>query len=327
METSDIIDSLERIVSGVDEEKIKNTYSEEFNNYIKSISIHRTAENLVEFIDMLQSRLELRNKKILDVGCGYGLHSIIFAHFNNDVTGIDVHGHRIPVAKNIAGLFKEYRINIEEGDSSQLRFDDSTFEAAYCNEFVSHVYDLESTLHEIKRILKNGGMVIIADTTKLSSFYLKTRYITLPRDYEPAFRRQRKNIIMGYTASMNLNIENKTADLIARKTRGWTKQELKSLMEKYAQGEKRIRKLLSVHHPKFPFTDPGAGVYEERLFTPGEIFRMLQGQGFSKVYRLPLLTPSDLVLKNSDHLLKKAHFYVKKFRRFWSNKYIVIGVK
>ena len=327
METSNIIDSLERIVSGVDEETIKNTYSGEFYNYLKSITIHRIAENLVEFIDLLQSQLELQNKKILDVGCGYGLHSVIFAHFNNDVTGIDVHGQRLPAAKKIADLFKEYRINIEEGDSSRLRFDDSTFDAAYCNEFVSHVYDLEGTLKEIRRVLKKSGIVIIADTTKLSLFYLKTRYITLPGDYEPAFRNQRKNIIIGCAETMNLDMDDKTIENLARKTRGWTKKELKSLMEKYAQGEKRLRQLLSMHHPEFPFTDPGVGVYEERLFTPDKIIKILQQQGFTRVYRLPLLTPSDLALKNSDNLLKKAHFYVKKFRRFWSNKYIVIGVK
>ena len=124
-----------------------------------------------------------------------------------------------------------------------------------------------------------------------------------------------------------LNIEDKTADLIARKTRGWTKKELRTLLEKYDRGEKRLKKLLSIHHPKFPFTDPGAGVYEERLFTPGEIFKLLQDQGFSRVYRLPLMTTSDLALKNSNQLLEKFKYYGKKFRRFWSNKYVVVGVK
>ncbi len=327
METSEIIDSLKRIAPDVDEKTIQDTYSEEFNDYLRSISVNRTAENLVEFIDMLQDRLELRDKKILDVGCGYGLHSIIFAHFNNDVTGIDVHGHRIPVAKKLRGLFDEYRINIEEGDSSNSHLDDSTFDVAYCNEFVSHVYDLEGTLNEIRRVLKKGGMVIIADTTKLSLFYLKTRYITLPRDYEPAFLRQRKNIIMDYAASKNLNIEDITAGTIARKTRGWTKKELRALMEKYGLGEKRLKKLISIHRPKFPFVDPAAGVYEERLFTPGEIFKILKDQGFSRVYRLPLLNTSDLALKNSDRLSEKLKYYGKKFRRFRSNKYVVVGVK
>jgi 2-polyprenyl-3-methyl-5-hydroxy-6-metoxy-1,4-benzoquinol methylase len=61
-----------------------------------------TYNELVEIPAMLSLIGNVRNKKLLDAGCGYGYYSILLAKQGATVTGIDISAKMIELAKNNA---------------------------------------------------------------------------------------------------------------------------------------------------------------------------------------------------------------------------------
>lgn len=320
MNRDEILRSLSRITSGMDERQIKERYTDEFNTFLKVHTQTSTLDVIADWIELVQNLIEIKDKKVIDVGCGFGIHSIIFAYYNNEVIGVDVYRSSLNIAQKVTSLFNDRKIILKENDSTRIDCEDSSLDVAYCNEFVSHVYDLEGSLKEIKRVLKEGGKILIADCDKRPLLSLKQRYITLKRDWEPIFQRERKKIIGQLIKEADILIDAATAEKIAQKTRGWSAKELKELFNKYAQGEKSLRKLLSTYKPKFPFRTPETGAYAERLFSPNGIKKLLRQAGYSDVRRIPLST---VPFSFRDKLL----FYARKLKGDIDMKYVVVGTK
>lgn len=320
MDRSAILDSVSRITSEMDEEALGERYSEEFREFVKSHSRKAIFDMILDWIELLQSRLHLQDMKILDVGCGFGVHSIVFAHYGNEVTGIDVFRPRVDVGQRVAGLFGEQKVLVKEGNSAKVDCDDGTFDVVYCNEFVSHVGDLETSLKELNRVLKDGGQILITDCDRKNLASLRLRYITLNKMYEASFRKEREEIIRALSEELNLGIGGATVARLARKTKGWTERELGEMVDSYSQGERGMRALLSIHKPKFPFRNPRSGMYEERLFSPSEVEEVLLRTGYSQAHRVPLSNlPSSLA--------GKLYFYLKKLKGDLDIKYLVVGTK
>lgn len=80
-----------------------------------------------------------------------------------DVGSLDVNG-------SVRGLFDDYTgIDMREGknvdivaNSHNLPFDDNTFDRIVCVETLEHDDNPFETIKEIKRVLKDGGQVILA---------------------------------------------------------------------------------------------------------------------------------------------------------------------
>ena len=108
---------------------------------------------------------ELENSSnILDIGCGTGLMTSEIAGQNSSwiVTGIDASFSMIKYAEK-----KRSSENciFQQALGENLPFDESTVDAAVSALFFHHINKnlKKKTLAEIKRILKPGGKVIIAD--------------------------------------------------------------------------------------------------------------------------------------------------------------------
>ena len=118
-------------------------------------------------------------KKILDIGCGQG------GFIENDpsrIQGIDVNPNN--VKKCIEKGFMA-----TQGDALDIKFDDNTFDGAYCSHVIQ-LFDYKDAirlLSEMRRIVRPNGLIIIA------SFPDHKRLFTTPetfRAYPPiAIRR------------------------------------------------------------------------------------------------------------------------------------------
>lgn len=99
-------------------------------------------------------------KSILDLGCGLGRHSILFAKEGFDVTAIDLSKDGVNYLnewKKKAGL----AILTKVCDMKQLPFPDHTFDCIWSYHVISHT-DTEgflAILDEIKRVLKPNGCI------------------------------------------------------------------------------------------------------------------------------------------------------------------------
>jgi 2-polyprenyl-6-hydroxyphenyl methylase / 3-demethylubiquinone-9 3-methyltransferase len=111
------------------------------------------------FRDALTRQLGLQPEalSVLDVGCGGGILSEEFAKIGCRITGIDPSVPSLDAARKHAaneGLTIDYR----QASGESIPFDANTFDVVICCDVLEHVDDLETTLREVARVLKPGGM-------------------------------------------------------------------------------------------------------------------------------------------------------------------------
>ncbi len=100
---------------------------------------------------------ELKDKRVLDVGCGGGILSESFAKAGARVTGIDLSPVAIETAKRHAeesGLEIEYHV---ASPSEFLKRKPGKFEIIVCAEVIEHVDDPAGFLKETLKMLKARG--------------------------------------------------------------------------------------------------------------------------------------------------------------------------
>ena len=112
--------------------------------------------------------LDLREKSVLDIGCGLGgLDEVLAGEFGARVTGIDV-------AKLIAKLGRERvaasklsdRIEIRLVEPGPLPFPDASFDVVFGKDAWLHIPDKAAFFAEVFRVLKPGGIVTCGDWMK-----------------------------------------------------------------------------------------------------------------------------------------------------------------
>jgi len=127
-----------------------------------------TSEEFHEIAHML--RLSAAST-VLEIGSGAGGCALHLAGaLNCRVIGLDVNLEGVGQANQRA---KELRLDalvkFENVDASQpLPFDDSNFDAAYCNDAMCHLPNRASVLAEIHRVLKPGARMLFSDALIIS---------------------------------------------------------------------------------------------------------------------------------------------------------------
>lgn len=131
-------------------------YSHSYTKELNPMTIIRI-NKMIEMIDPCN--------KLLDIGCwdGWIMQQILKKKIANYVIGID---NSIPAIKNCIkkGLTAKWVKTVDE----QLPFKKNQFDAVVAGEIIEHLYDVNTFLKEILRILKPGGQLILT-TPNLAS--------------------------------------------------------------------------------------------------------------------------------------------------------------
>jgi len=112
-----------------------------------------------------------RVKKVLDLGCGSGRHSVALAKEGFDVTGIDYSKNALDLAAKWAKSEK-VKINFVKGNiHKKLEFKDNLFGAILAIDALHYesTKDLKFSIGEIVRILKPGGLAFITLPTMINN--------------------------------------------------------------------------------------------------------------------------------------------------------------
>lgn len=116
------------------------------------------------FIIKRIGKKNLKGKKILEIGCGLGEASVYFAKQGAEVTATDLSSGMVNLALKVAEYHK-VKINVKTCSADDLPFVDDSFDIVYAANVLHHV-DMDKTLAEIKRVLKNNGTFICWDPIK-----------------------------------------------------------------------------------------------------------------------------------------------------------------
>lgn len=102
--------------------------------------------------------MDLKNKKILDIGCFDGTFLSLIKNSNNDFYGIDASEYAIKEAKKKDIRVKKFYFD----DKTKLPYKDNFFDLVNAGEVIEHIYDTDFFLKEIKRILKKDGYLSLS---------------------------------------------------------------------------------------------------------------------------------------------------------------------
>lgn len=104
---------------------------------------------------VVKARFEdLRGRKVLDLGCGYGFYTDYFQNIGADVIGVDGSANMIDIAR------KRYvNCSFTICDVTQKQpFDDNTFDLVFCNQVLMDIESVEFVFSECYRVLKSDGI-------------------------------------------------------------------------------------------------------------------------------------------------------------------------
>jgi demethylmenaquinone methyltransferase/2-methoxy-6-polyprenyl-1,4-benzoquinol methylase len=121
----------------------------------------------------------LAPKYILDVATGTGDVAIMASRLLNPdkIIGIDISDGMLDIGrKKTAKLGLQGSIELLNGDSEAINFDDNSFDAVTVAFGVRNFQRLEKGLSEIKRVLKPGGKLVVLEFSKPKMPFIRSVY-------------------------------------------------------------------------------------------------------------------------------------------------------
>ena len=122
----------------------------------------RTHHYSIELYRRVACAVDLRDKDVLEVGCGRGGGASFVARYlgPRSVTGLDFSGRAIAFCRQ---QYRSDGLSFRQGDAESLPFADNSFDAVL-NVESSHCYNsMERFLNEVTRVLRPGGHFLFAD--------------------------------------------------------------------------------------------------------------------------------------------------------------------
>lgn len=145
----------------------------DFLNHVLSMGIDKLwRKKAVKLLKPLQP------KRILDIATGTGDFALANLKLNPDkVVGIDISTEMLAVGREkIAKKNLSDKIELFEGDSENIQFEDNSFDAITVAFGVRNFENLEKGLKEMNRVVRPGGKVVILEFSKPRNFPIKQIY-------------------------------------------------------------------------------------------------------------------------------------------------------
>lgn len=126
----------------------------------------------IKFIEFLKQN-KITKGNVLDLGCGGGRHTTLFAKKGYNSYGIDFSKKAINLAK-LDAIDKKVNVEFEVGDVFKLPYPKDCFDIVYDGGCLHHIRkkDWKIYLKNILRVLKKQGYFIIFE------FSVNTKYLT-----------------------------------------------------------------------------------------------------------------------------------------------------
>ncbi|MDR1740407.1 MAG: class I SAM-dependent methyltransferase [Synergistaceae bacterium] len=125
---------------------------------------------------------DVRGKRVLEMGCGFGEMSVYLAKQGANVTASDLSSGMLDVTRRLAAKHGA-ALDTLKCASDDTGLPDGTFDIVYCGNLLHHV-NITSTMREVNRVLRGGGCLSLgtqSPTTRSSRSTGSWRRTSAPR--------------------------------------------------------------------------------------------------------------------------------------------------
>lgn len=121
------------------------------------------------------------NKKVLDLGCGYGKYTRLIQQYSDNVIGVDISKRWLSYAKTKMSIS-----NLLEADAHNIPLKDESIDIIMCIGLFEYI-NREIVIREMRRILKRDGFGIYLVPNKYSGrrMVVKLFYKIFKKTYSP----------------------------------------------------------------------------------------------------------------------------------------------
>jgi ubiquinone/menaquinone biosynthesis C-methylase UbiE len=139
------------------------------NAYLSS-AVHSQGADLRRLGELV---LAVRTPVALDLGCGAGHAAFAMAQAGAQVTAYDLSTEMVAVLRGEAER-RKLSIRAMQGPAEQLPFADATFDVVATRFSAHHWSDVQAAMLEVRRVIKDGGTLVIIDAIAPESPLLDT---------------------------------------------------------------------------------------------------------------------------------------------------------
>jgi 2-polyprenyl-3-methyl-5-hydroxy-6-metoxy-1,4-benzoquinol methylase len=128
--------------------------------------------------EILKKTFKSEDQKLLDFGCGWGEHSLVFAKIGYEVFGFDLSQNNIANAQSLAEKYEMTdRVHFSISPAEHLDFVDGFFDVVVGVDILHHV-NIRQAIKECSRILKKGGLAVFHEPVRAPVFdaFRETRF-------------------------------------------------------------------------------------------------------------------------------------------------------
>lgn len=102
---------------------------------------------------------DLRGKKVLVPGCGFGEDAVRIAALGAEVFAFDLSPEMIEICRSRVAHFGYPRVNFDVMACEDLAYETGFFDVVFCMDILHHV-DITKAAHQFRRVLKPGGRIV-----------------------------------------------------------------------------------------------------------------------------------------------------------------------
>lgn len=126
---------------------------------------------LLEFPTTYKMLGNIKNKKVLDLGCGPGINTKKMYNAGAKIKGIDLSTNLIKIAKTI-----NPKVEFIVGDINKLPYKNKEFDIVVCSLVLGHIKNWNSVLSEIRKVLKKEGLLVFSIHNPVTEKFVKTKW-------------------------------------------------------------------------------------------------------------------------------------------------------
>lgn len=142
------------------QESMRRHYASDENLRIRQDIHDRYTIPARSFAEWVLARVDWKpGARLLDIGCGPGLY---YSKMRKQEINVDYHGIDLLPSMIVNHVGHQDKVPLSVADVQAIPYASNQFDIAMANHMLYHVDDISGAIQEIRRVLKPGGVLVVA---------------------------------------------------------------------------------------------------------------------------------------------------------------------